>query len=315
MNTLKKLLDIIEQFATQNIIEPIRGMDIVDYADVLLLTVTIFMLILFLKNRRAGKLAIGFLLIIIVFIIVNSSQMKAMQYILSSFYQIGFIAVIIIFQDDLRAALEKVGGFSDKITKRIAGNNPETTSISEICKAVAEMSASLTGALIVIEGETKLGNYADTGTLLDANVSSLLLRNIFFNRSPLHDGAIIIKNMRVWAAGCKLPLSQKTLDASLGTRHRAALGISETASDAIVIVVSEETGIVSVCYNGEIKRGFSASKLEDELIRLILPAQKSEDGKSVRKKLKKKKSSGTSMAEKNSSDINDNDSTPTQPEN
>ena len=274
-----KLLDIIEQFATKYILEPIRGMNIVDYADVLLLTVTIFMLIVFLKNRRAGKLAIGFFLIIVVFIIVNALQMKAMQYILSSFYQIGFIAVIIIFQDDLRAALEKVGGFSDKITKRIAGTSTETTAISEICKAVAEMSASMTGALIVIEGDTKLGNYADTGTLLDANVSSLLLRNIFFNRSPLHDGAIIIKNMRIHAAGCKLPLSQKAMDASLGTRHRAALGVSETASDAIVIVVSEETGIVSVCYNGEIKRGFTATKLEDELIRLIQPAQKSEDGK------------------------------------
>lgn len=286
MNTLMKLLDLIEQFATEYIIEPIRGMGIVDYADVLLLTVTIFVLILFLKNRRAGKLAIGFLFIIALFIIVNASQMKAMQYILSSFYQIGFIAVIIIFQDDLRAALEKVGGFSDKITKKIAGTNTETTAISEICKAVAEMSASMTGALIVIEGETKLGNYSDTGTLLDANVSSLLLRNIFFNRSPLHDGAIIIKEMRIHAAGCKLPLSHKALDASLGTRHRAALGVSETASDAIVIVVSEETGTVSVCYNGEIKRGFTATKLEDELIRLIKPAQRSEDSKISLKKSK-----------------------------
>jgi diadenylate cyclase len=302
-----KLLELIKQFATENIIGPIRGMDIVDYADVLLLTVTIFMLILFLKNRRAGKLAIGFFLIIVVFIIVNALQMKAMQYILSSFYQIGFIAVIIIFQDDLRAALEKVGGFSDKITKRITGSNPETTAISEICKAVAEMSSSMTGALIVIEGETKLGNYADTGTLLDANVSSLLLRNIFFNRSPLHDGAIIIKNMRVHAAGCKLPLSQKALDASLGTRHRAALGVSETASDAIVIVVSEETGTVSLCYNGEIKRGFSASKLEDELIRLILPAQKSEDGKITRKKLNPRRSAVSSEAGKRSSGSGEED--------
>lgn len=293
-----KLLDLIEQFARQYIIEPIRGMTIVDYADVLLLTLTIFMLILFLKNRRAGKLAIGFFLIIIVFIIVNASQMKAMQYILSSFYQIGFIAVIIIFQDDLRAALEKVGGFSDKITKRIAGTNAETTAISEICKAVAEMSASMTGALIVIEGETKLGNYADTGTLLDANVSSLLLRNIFFNRSPLHDGAIIIKHMRIHAAGCKLPLSQKTLDASLGTRHRAALGVSETASDAIVIVVSEETGIVSVCYNGEIKRGFTATKLEDELIRLIQPAQKADEVKrTLKSKVAKSKKGGKPSSE------------------
>ena len=279
-----KFLEIIEQFAADHIIDPILGMDFVDYADVALLTVTIFMLILFLKNRRAGTLALGFFFIIMMFIVVNAMEMKAMQYILSSFYQIGFIAVIIIFQDDLRAVLEKVGGFSDKITKRITGSTPENTAIKEICKAVAEMSASMTGALIVIEGDTKLGNYSETGTIIDANISSLLLRNIFFNRSPLHDGAIIIKNMRIFAAGCKLPLTQKSLDASLGTRHRAAVGVSETASDAVVIVVSEETGIVSVCYDGEIKRGYSESKLEAELTKLLLPAQRSEDGRIARMK-------------------------------
>ena len=269
LNTLMKLLDLIEQFATQYIIEPIRGMTIVDYADVLLLTLTIFMLILFLKNRRAGKLAIGFFLIIIVFIIVNASQMKAMQYILSSFYQIGFIAVIIIFQDDLRAALEKVGGFSDKITKRIAGTNAETTAISEICKAVAEMSASMTGALIVMERSTKLGDIIRSGVELDAKVTAYLIRNVFYNKAPLHDGAMIIRNGRICAASCFLPLTEREINQDLGTRHRAALGMSEI-SDALIIIVSEETGTISIAFNGQLQRNQNYQTLKQTLTELCV---------------------------------------------
>ncbi len=278
MNGLNQFLDLCRQFAEENIIEPIKAMSVVDYLDVLMLTIVVFMLIKFVSNRRAGKLATGIFLMVAAYVLVNAIDMRAMKYILSSFYQVGFIAIIIIFQDDLRAALEKVGGISSKIVKTIGDTTSEPSSslnneikyfIDSICDAVADMSKSSTGALIVIEGNTKLGNYIETGTILDASISSLLLRNIFVNRAPLHDGAVIIKDMRIYAAGCKLPLTHNELDASLGTRHRAAIGVSETASDAIVIVVSEETGTISLCMDGEIKRDFDKDKLAKELRRKL----------------------------------------------
>ncbi len=275
MNGLTEIMEKVKQFALESVIEPIKAMTVVDYIDVFMLTVVIFMLIRFVSNRRAGKLATGIFLIVAAYVLVNAVDMRAMKFLLSSFYQVGFIAIIIIFQDDLRAALEKVGGISTKIVKTIGDTtsdektemfNTETKDfIKEVTDAVIEMSKERTGALIVIEGSTKIGDYTQEATIIDANVSSKLLQNIFFNRSPLHDGAVIIKDMRVFAAGCKLPLTKRELDFNAGTRHRAALGISDTASDAIVIVVSEETGTVSVCYNGEIRRGFDKDKLAKDL--------------------------------------------------
>ncbi len=275
MNGISELFEIIKQFVEESIIAPVSAMSIVDYIDVLMLTLVIFMIIRFVSNRRAGKLATGIFLVIAAYVLINAVNMRAMKFVFSSFYQVGFIAIIIIFQDDLRAALEKVGGISTKIVKTIGDTTSEDKAgsinnelkyfIDSICDAVEDMSNTNTGALIVIERNTKLGNYIETGTILDANVSSLLLRNIFVNRAPLHDGAVIIKDMKIYAAGCKLPLTQNEVDASLGTRHRAAMGVSETASDAIVIVVSEETGTVSLCYNGEIRRGFDKDRLAREL--------------------------------------------------
>ncbi len=279
MDRISRLLDFLKQFTEESIIDPIKAMSIVDYIDVFMLTLLVFMIIRFVSNRRAGKLATGIFLIVAAYVLVNAVDLRATKFIFSSFYQVGFIAIIIIFQDDLRAALEKVGGFSSKIVQTIgdtasesdgeALNNELKSFIENVGEAVEEMSESCTGALIVIERNTKLGNYIDTGTKIDAYTSKELIRNIFVNRAPLHDGAVIIKNMRIYAAGCKLPLSSNLGDTSLGTRHRAALGVSEQASDAIVIVVSEETGTVSVCFNGEIKRGYDRDHLQRELRRKL----------------------------------------------
>ena len=164
--------------------------------------------------------------------------------------------------------LENVAGDSLKSLRNISEQKDKKQTehfISELCSAVSEMSMSKTGALIVIEGTSRLGDVINSGTLINADMSSQLLRNIFFNKSPLHDGAVIIRDMRVFAAGCILPLSTSPdIDASLGTRHRAAIGMSAD-SDAFVIVVSEETGMISVAEKGKLRRDYDNVKLKVEL--------------------------------------------------
>ena len=244
---------MITAFFETNVLEPIKTMQAIDILDVALLTFIFYMVIRFLSNRRAGKLVTGCLLIVGFFVIAEATDMHAMKYILSNFYQVGFIAIIIIFQGELRSALEKVGGFSSKIVSGIAESADKQSDadvafeakekIESICDAVFKMSDTCTGALIVIERDTKVGEFMD-GTKLDADISSVLIQNIFTNKAPLHDGAMIIRNMRIAAAACHLPLTARKVDDALGTRHRAAIGLSEVASDALVIVVSEETGTV-----------------------------------------------------------------------
>ncbi len=277
MDKLSQFVDMISTFVVENIWEPIKAMTVVDYADVLLLTIIFFMVIRFISNRRAGKLITGCLLIVFVFLIAEALDMHAMKFILSNFYQVGLIAIIIIFQDELRSALEKVGGISSKIVSGITDSadkelNEEVTqelknNIDQICEAVFAMSEASTGALIVIEKDTKVGDCIESGIKIDAQISSQLLQNIFVNKSPLHDGAVIIREMRIAAAGCYLPATSRKISDSLGTRHKAAVGLSEIASDAVVIVVSEETGTVSLCYNGEIRRGYDMERLSRELKR------------------------------------------------
>ena len=251
------------------------GITFVDVLDILLLSVLLHVVYKFLRDRRAGKLALGVLLFLGVLTISSVLEMHAIQFIFQNFYQIGLLAVIIVFQPELRAGLEKMGttpfsglkglAFSD--TKEIANI---TADIDVICEAVCDMARSKTGALIVIERSTKLGEYIKSGVLVNAQMSPFLLRNIFFNKAPLHDGAVIIRGHRIFAAGCFLPLSTKDdIVQSLGTRHRAAIGMSE-ASDAVVIVVSEETGIISLATDGSLKRNFNYNSLKQELLKLLV---------------------------------------------
>lgn len=291
MDKFAQLIGEVINFFTVNVLEPIRTMKPIDVIDVVLLTCILYMVIRFLSNRRAGKLVTGCLLIVGFFVIAEAADMHAMKYILSNFYQVGFIAIIIIFQGELRSALEKVGGFSSKIVSGIAESADKQSNtdvgselkekIESICDAVFSMADSCTGALIVIERDTKVGEYMD-GTKLDAEISSALIQNIFVNKAPLHDGAMIIRDMRIAAAACHLPLTSRKVDEALGTRHRAAIGLSEYASDALVIVVSEETGIVSLCHNSEIKRNYSRDKLSKELMGRLGKAKKKSKKTSTR---------------------------------
>lgn len=259
------------------ILEPLSEFGINDVLDILLLTALLFYLYRFIRNRRAGKLALGMLLIIILLVLSVVLNLRAVNFIFQNFYQVGLIAILIVFQPELRAALEKVGNTSiiNNIKKFTSGDKRRQkelveSSVDQMLDAVYAMSIQKVGALIVIERATKLGDYISTGTLIDANISSELIKNIFFKNAPLHDGAVIIRDYKVCAAGCFLRISeQEGLDQELGTRHRAALGVSEV-SDAAIVVVSEESGKVSYVTDGKMKRGLDRETLRRELVKAMI---------------------------------------------
>lgn len=241
---------------------------ITDIIDIIIVAILFYYSFIFIRERRAGKVASGLLLILGILFISEIAGLYTLNFILSNIFQVGLIALIIVFQPELRSALEKIGSSSfARMNKRFdtTANNTLQRSIIEVCSSVESLSQNKTGALIVFERQTKLGDVVKTGTVIDALPSYYLINNIFHDKAPLHDGAIIIRDSRLLAAGCFLPLSSNgDLVKSLGTRHRAGLGMSEN-SDAIVVIVSEETGIVSVAADGVLKRGFSRKTLEEYL--------------------------------------------------
>ena len=259
----------------QYFLNTVKEIGPIDILDIFILALVFYYIYIFIRDRRAGKLAIGLILILVLYLLSSTLNMYALEYILQNFYQIGLIAVLIVFQPELRAALEKVGGTSFSGLKNITGDSRELSTLNNqievICNAVSDLSRDKIGALIVIERSTKLGEYIKSGVIVDAEMSTHILKNIFFNKAPLHDGAVIIRDKRVYAAGCFLPLStHDDINLDLGTRHRAAIGLSET-SDAVIIVVSEETGNISVALDGNLKRNYNYSSLKQELNTVLAP--------------------------------------------
>ncbi len=244
-----------------------------DFFDILIVSVLLYYVYKFIRERRAGKLAIGLVVIVLVNILSEVFSLSALGFIFSNFFQIGLLAIVIIFQPELRSVLEQAGGTSLKGLKNLGEKHIENTEkmINEVCDAVCEMAKDKTGALIVFENQTGLNDIVSSGTIVNADTSSFLLRNIFFENTPLHDGAVVIRDGRVCAAGCYLPLSDNTaIDKELGTRHRAAIGMSEI-SDALVLVVSEETGKISLARNGAINRNYDYAGLKKELMAFFAP--------------------------------------------
>ena len=245
----------------------------VDVIDIALVAVIIFFVIKFISDKRAGKLAIGICMILFLLVISQIFQMSATNFLFSNIAQFGVILLVVVFQSEIRSAREKIGG-AGKELKILPGNkdgkgNRRFGAISTLCEAVQELARDYTGALIVIERDTPLGDIAKTGTVVNADIGVAIIKNIFYNKAPLHDGAMIIKNQRVYSAGCFLPLSTKDdIIKDLGTRHRAAIGMSEN-SDAIVIVVSEETGTISMAVDGKLRRNYDYSSLKKELNRIL----------------------------------------------
>ncbi|MGN1416300.1 MAG: diadenylate cyclase CdaA [Oscillospiraceae bacterium] len=248
-----------------------------DVLDIMVLSYLLYKSINFMKESRAGGLIKGVIVIAVIYLLAIALQMKAMSFLLKTVMEVGLFAIIVLFQPELRRTLEKLGhtnmtkiaGFGgDAANDAVAKWN---TAIDAICEACDDLSSTTTGALIVIEMDTKLGEQIDNGTIINAVPSKELFGTIFFPKTPLHDGAAIIRNGMVIAAGCFLPKPQneERIDKKLGSRHRAAIGMSEN-SDAVIVVVSEETGFISVAENGELNRGFDRDSLKKYLRDRIL---------------------------------------------
>lgn len=246
-----------------------------DLLDVILVAFVIYSAIKLIRETRAIQLAKGVILLVVAFFFVSVLNMETSKYILSLIFGNLLIILVIIFSPEIRHALESVGRssvtninfFNLKKSEDMEIENNIKKSINAVCKASREMSDKKVGALIVFEKDTKLGEIAKTGTYIDATVTPELICNIFYPKAPMHDGAAIIKQGRVVAAGCILPLTSYSLISSdLGTRHRAAIGMSEN-SDAFVVVISEETGTISVAKKGKLKRGLSDGDLRELLIK------------------------------------------------
>ncbi|MBQ7474559.1 MAG: diadenylate cyclase CdaA [Clostridia bacterium] len=252
-------------------LKTIQMMTVADVIDIIAVSVLIFYIYAFLRDRRAGKLVLGVVILVALKIISDLTGMYVMQFILQNVFQVGFIIIAIVFQPELRSVLEKVGGQPIKGLRTIASQRHDDMRrvIDSVAEAAVDLSETKTGALIVIERETKLGDLVLTGTVIDAEPSPFLIRNVFFNKAPLHDGALIIRNGRLYAAGCLLPLSMNSeIIKDLGTRHRAAIGMSEN-SDAVVVVVSEETGTISLAVDGVLTRGYDGESLRFEIAKYV----------------------------------------------
>lgn len=250
----------------------LRSMTVTDAIDIALVAILLFYVYKFIRERRAGKLAVGVFFLIALQLFSSALNFNTMSFLLQNIFQVGLIALIIVFQPELRSVLEKMGSEPLKSLKSIGeGKDSQAfaSAIKELCDAVTDMSADKTGALIVIERSTRLGDVIKSGIVINSDLSSFLIKNIFFNKAPLHDGAMIIRGGRIHAAGCFLPLSSNTaIINDLGTRHRAGIGMSEN-SDAIVIIVSEETGNISMAVNGQLRRNYDYLSLKHELESLL----------------------------------------------
>ena len=257
-------------FFMQYVAQPIVNMNARDIIDVLLLALILYELFRFAQNRRAGRVMIGLIIVIFSLILVQLLHFPALSYISRLFGAAAFFCIVVIFQPEIRDALERIGNStflnprSDTLPRK---HLQLAKSVSdELTDAVFKMSEKRVGVLVVIEGLTKLGDYIQTGKIIDARVTSHLLQNIFYDKAPLHDGALVIRDMRIWAASCVLPSSNGELDfGSMGTRHRAAVGVTEV-SDALVIIVSEETGVVSLAQDGKLLRDVDRNTLYDILM-------------------------------------------------
>lgn len=262
------------EFCNSYILDALRGMRFADVIDILILAALLFYIYRFIRNRRAGRLAMGLLFVIAVMLLSIALNLKALRFVLQNFYQVGMIAIIVIFQSDLRAALERFGTTPIRGLRSLnAGDMKKIVEMADVLSEAADaLARTQTGALIAIERNTRLGEYLGQGVIINADLSAPLLRNIFVNKAPLHDGAVIIRNRRIYAAGCYLPLSTKDVNKDLGTRHRSALGLSEV-SDAVVIVVSEETGTISLAVDGELERNFNYATLKQQILKYLMPVE------------------------------------------
>lgn len=290
MNYLEKIGDALMSF---NFLS--------DFLDIFLVAFVIYEGIKLVRGSRTFQVIKGIAILGIIYALVKMLNMEASEYLFSILFQNGLIILVVLFSPELRNILEKFGrrSLSDiSFFGFKSGSSFEeeiTATVNDFCKSASDLSDSKTGALVVFEKNSPLKEIIKTGTILDAQSSPELFNGLFFKNSALHDGAVVVRDARIYAAGCILPLTQNnTLNSELGTRHRAAIGMSEH-SDAVVVIVSEETGAISVAVNGTLTRDVTRGKLREMLLKELIPHNESEEGnkkKSFFKNLVKNKNGG-----------------------
>mgnify|MGYP000152609133 CR=1 FL=1 len=280
-----------------SIVANFQTFKLVDLLDILIIAFLIYQLLGIVNRTRAGQLAKGALIVLAVYLVANILNMRTVTWLLNSLLQVGLLTLVVLFQPEIRRALERMGQTDQWAYRFFNKNRYNDTSLKgawrsaiiAICDAAERFSETKTGALIVLERNTNLSEIVRTGTPVNSAVNLEVLGTIFYEGTPLHDGAAIIENGRIKAAGCVLPLSNNLdLGKDMGTRHRACLGIAEN-SDAIAIVVSEETGIISMAKNGVLIRRLDRQNLFNLLQEEVVPPEETEeDNESVLKKLLRK---------------------------
>jgi diadenylate cyclase len=276
----------------QDILQQVTKMQWSDYLDIVIVAFLLYKFLPLIRTTGAMRVASTIVVCIVIAWVTGLLELYTLSFILNQFLQVGLIAVVILFQPELRRMLDHLGNV--KLRKFFGGDKAEPEMvpiINQTVKACEVMSRERVGALIVFARDNRLDEYFKTGTMIDAQISEQLIRNVFFPKAALHDGAVIVRDGRMAAAGCVLPLSDSSrLSADLGTRHRAGVGMSEV-SDAVVVIVSEETGTISVAVGGMLKRHLAPQTLERLLINELCgdeAGQKEDLAVRLRQKLQKK---------------------------
>lgn len=263
----------------------IKNISIWSILDILVVAFIFYKGYILIKETRAEQLFKGIIFLVLLIPISYVLKLDMLYFILNKTLTIGLLSVVIIFQPEIRRALEHLGRSAFEEKHSVLSKEVRDESVNEIVNAVENLSETRTGALIAIEQSTGLGEVLGSGTIIDAKISSALLENIFVVNTPLHDGATIIRRGRIHASGCVLPLTNNnSINKKLGTRHRAAIGLSEN-SDALVIVVSEETGVISLAVNGKLSRNYEKEKLKNVILK-IMDNRESKNVGTAREKVK-----------------------------
>ena len=247
-----------------------------DALDIAIVSYIVYKMIGFIRETRAMQLIRGLVIIIVAFFVSDIFNLYLLNWLLKSLFTMGLFAVVVLFQPELRRALEQVGrkNLMNPTSFRNIDKNKAVETVDSLVSAIDDFSATRTGALIAIERETMLNDIIETGVVVDAEISIRLLGNLFYEGSPLHDGGVIIRGARIHAASCVFPLTEKkNIGRNLGTRHRAGVGLSEVC-DALIIIVSEETGVVSIAEDGKIRRFVDLKTIEKMLLNMYLPSER-----------------------------------------
>lgn len=231
-----------------------------DFIDIIIVAYIVYKVIEFIRKTNAHNLAKGLVVFVLALVLSEIASLNMISFLLRNALELGLIALLILFQPEIRRILERMG--SSFLSGRSVGGTAVDSAIAQVVLACKDMSASKTGALIIFERNASLTSVMSTGTVINAEITAELIKNIFFNKAPLHDGALIVRDSKLAAAGCTLPLTQSTnLSKELGMRHKAGIGISEH-SDAVVVIVSEETGSISLAMDGMLKRHLTTAMLD-----------------------------------------------------